>query len=343
MTNEEKEKKQNKLVTFFIKKKDKIKEDLSTPQKRKNARNRVIAILVGLVKYIFMFGISFVILYPLFLQIAVSLRFPTDVNDPTVLWVPKTFSLQNYKIALIALKYGPSLRNTFFNALFVAIFQVLSTSFAGYAFARLKFKGSGFLFGLAIFTIIVPQTMVSLPMYIEFAQKQLLGKRVVLYLMAALGMGTKSGIFIYLFCQFFKGIPVELEEAAYMDGASPFGVFFRIMLPNVKNGILTVALLAFVWQWNDYYFTNLFFVSSSTTVTTLATQLQTMGAGGVIHNAVLQANIWQLIGQDVERNPLFVSMIMNTAGILVMLPVLIIYFFLQKFFVQGIERSGIVG
>ena len=220
----------------------KIRYAFSTPQKRYKIRRKVISIIVSIVKYIFMIGISFVILYPLFLQIAVAFRLPTDINDPTVLWVPKVFSLQNFKIAIIALKYGPSLWNTFINSLLVSILTVASTAFAGYTFARLKFKGSGILFGLAIFTIIVPQTMVSLPMYMDFVDSGLLGHRFVLYLMAALGMGTKSGIFIYLFRQFFKGIPVELEEAAYIDGASPFGVFFKIMLPNVRNGLITVEI-----------------------------------------------------------------------------------------------------
>ena len=301
-----------------------IKDQFSTPIKRRKLRNKIISFIVTVIKYVFMIGISFVILYPLLLQLATAFRLPTDVNDPTVLWVPKQFSVQNFRIAALALKYGKSLLNTFINSLLVSIFTIISTS-------------------LAVFTIIVPQTMVSLPMYMDFAKRGLLGKKYVLFLMSALGMGTKSGMFIYLFRQFFKGIPYELEEAAYMDGASPLGVFFKIMLPNVRSGILTVGLLAFVWQWNDYYFTNLFYIAGSTDVTTLATQLQRITTGSALLDALKQANIWQLMGQEVTSNPLFVSMIVNTAGILVMLPVLIIYFFLQKLFVQGIERSGIVG
>lgn len=327
----------NKRISAFI------ENNFETPVKRKKTLNKTMKVIVDIIKYIFLIGISFIIIYPILLQLAVALREPTEVNDPTVLWVPKIFSLQNFKIAYTALNYSEALRTTFINSLIIAIFQVISTSFAGYSFARLKFKGSKLLFTLALFTIIVPQTMVSLPMYIDFAQKGLLGKKAILFLMAALGMGIKSGIFIYLFRQFFKGIPVELEEAAYMDGANPFGVFFKVMLPNARSGIITVALLSFVWQWNDYYFTNLFFVSSQTDVYTLATQLQNMTSASAMQTTLQIANIWQLMGQDVTSNPLFVSMILNTAGILVMLPVLIIYIFVQKLFVEGIERSGIVG
>lgn len=321
----------------------KIKDPFSTPQKKKIFWSKIAQVFFVCVKYIFMIGISFVILYPLLLQVAVAFRLPTDVNNPVVLWIPERFSIQNFKIAMTALNYWKALRTTFINSLLVAILTVLSTACAGYAFARLKFAGRTILFLLSVFTIIVPQTMVSLPMYINFARTGLIGKKYILFLMAFLGMGIKSGIFIYLFRQSFKGLPQELEEAAYMDGCNVFKVFFKVMFPCVRSTIITVFLLSFVWQWNDYYYTNLFYINGASDVVTLATQLQTMTTGSSLQHALLQANIWQLMGQDVTSNPLFVSMILNTAGIIVMLPVLIMYFFLQKLFVEGIERSGIVG
>lgn len=334
----------NKMIKkSFENVRNRMKESLATPQKRKVTGSKCLKIIFDIIKYVFMIGISFIILYPLFLQLAVAFRLPTDVNNPKVMWIPEQFSIQNFKIAITALNYWKALGTTFFNSLTVSILQMISTACAGYAFARLDFKGKKTLFFLSLFTIIVPQTMVSLPMYINFAKTGLIGKKYVLFLMAGLGMGIKSGIFIYLFRQAFKGLPKELEEAAYMDGCNVFQVFVKVMFPCVRSTILTVLLLAFVWQWNDYYYTNLFFINGATDVYTLATQLQTMASGGSLQQALLQANIWQLMGQDVTSNPLFVSMILNTAGILVMLPVLIMYFFLQKFFVEGIERSGIVG
>ncbi len=320
-----------------------LKDTLTNPKKRKVVGSKLLNIIVTIIKYSFMIGISFIIVYPLILQIAVAFRLPTDVNNPKVMWIPEQFSLQNFKIAITALNYWKALGTTFFNSLGVAILQVLSTALAGYAFARLKFKGSKLLFFFSLFTIIVPQTMVSLPMYINFARTGLLGKKYVLFLMAALGMGIKSGIFVYLFRQGFKGLPKELEEAAYMDGCNVFQVFAKVMFPCVKSTIITVLLLAFVWQWNDYYYTNLFYIGGNPDIVTLTTQLQTISTGSSLQSALMQANIWQLMGQDVTSNPLFVSMILNTAGILVMLPVLIMYFFVQKLFVEGIERSGIVG
>ena len=320
-----------------------IKDQFSTPIKRRKLRNKIISFIVTVIKYVFMIGISFVILYPLLLQLATAFRLPTDVNDPTVLWVPKQFSVQNFRIAALALKYGKSLLNTFINSLLVSIFTIISTSFAGYTFARIPFKGRGLLFSLAVFTIIVPQTMVSLPMYMDFAKRGLLGKKYVLFLMSALGMGTKSGMFIYLFRQFFKGIPYELEEAAYMDGASPLGVFFKIMLPNVRSGILTVGLLAFVWQWNDAYYVKYYGISGDSFPLLTMRMLNISEWINNLLKDVAFKHLLYLVGDSVGSNPYFTSAITNTAALMIMLPLLIGYLFVQRLFIEGVERSGIVG
>ena len=311
------------------------------PLLKKVLVSRIIGFIVNILKYVLIIGLCFVILYPLILQIAIALRAPTDVNNTTILWIPSQFSLKNFQVAIIALKYVDSLKNTLVLAVGVTIFQLISSSLAGYAFARLKFRGSNLLFGAALFTIVVPQTVISLPLLRSLTEFGLVGKPITLFLMAGLGMGIKSGIFIYLFRQFYRGLPKELEEAAYIDGANPLQVFYRIMLPNARGAILTVTLLSFVWQWNDFYFTTLFVTRSNLDFTTLTTQQVSVLFG--LQQSLTDAGVWGLMGQDVTKNPLFSSMILNTSGILVMLPLLVMYFFLQKLFVQGIERSGIVG
>jgi multiple sugar transport system permease protein len=221
----------NILVNPLKKLYAKLKDLLSTPKKRKYFASKCINVFFNVVKYIFLIGISFIVLYPLILQLAVAFRMPTDVSNPEVMWIPEHFSIENFKIAMKALNYWEALGTTFFNSLVVSLLQVAATACAGYAFARLKFRGRKVLFFLSLFTIIVPQTMVSLPMYINFAKAGLLGKKYVLFLMSGLGMGIKSGIFIYLFRQSFKGLPKELEEAAYMDGCNVFQVFIKVMFP----------------------------------------------------------------------------------------------------------------
>ena len=314
---------------------------MKQPLRRKAMLSKGSSFIVNILKYFLIIGLCFVILYPIILQLAIAFRAPTDVNNATILWIPGEFSIKNFQVAIIALRYMDALKNSLLISLGVTIFQLIATSLAGYAFARLKFRGSNLLFALALFTIVVPQTVIALPLLRSLTSMQLVGKSFTLFLMAALGMGIKSGIFIYLFRQFYRGIPIELEEAANIDGANPFQVFYKIMLPNARGAIITVALLSFVWQWNDYYFTTLFVTRSNPDFMTLTTQQVSVLFG--LQQSLTEAGVWGLMGQDVTKNPLFSSMILNTSGVLVMLPLLVLYFFVQKLFVQGIERSGIVG
>jgi len=316
----------------------KVKDSMNTPLRRKLLMRRLLMFLVNVCKYILIIGLCFIILYPIILQLAIAFRAPEDVNNPAILWIPERFSLKNFEVAMIALDYWKALRYTFVLSTAITLLQLVSTSLAGYAFARLRFRGSSILFGLALFTIIVPQTVISLPLLRTVTKMGLIDKPITLFMMSGLGMGIRSGIFIYLFRQFYRGIPIELEEAAVVDGANAFQVFHRIMLPNAKPAIITVGLLSFVWQWNDFYFTKIF---SGGKYFTLTTQQVAVLYG--LQQALADAGVWSLLGQDITGNPYFTSMILNTSGILVMLPLLIIYFFVQKMFVEGIERSGIVG
>ena len=314
--------------------------------KSKVVVNRTTEVVANVLKYILLFGLCFIIIYPILLQIAVALRYPTDINDATVLWIPKRFSLKNFEVAMIALKYETSLWNSIWISFVVTLLQLFSTSLAGYAFARLKFKGSQFLFTMALFTIIVPQTVISLPLLRTLTELNLVGKPLSLFLMAGLGMGIKSGIFIFLFRQFYRGIPVELEEAAYVDGASPLQVFNKVMLPNARGAILTVTILSFVWQWNDYYFANLFsyteggFAVLSTRLAGGTDRLFTVISGWVAAGLDFFKDITD---ESIKGNNLFHGLIANTAALLMMAPLLIGYFFFQKLFVESIERTGIVG
>lgn len=316
-------------------------QSMKQPLRRKAQVLKWVQMVVNVFKYLLIIGLCFVILYPIILQLAIAFRAPTDVNNTTILWIPGEFSIKNFQVAIIALRYVDALKNSLLLSIGVTIFQLIATSLAGYAFARLKFKGSNLLFALALFTIVVPQTVIALPLLRSLTTMSLIGKPITLFLMAGLGMGIKSGIFIYLFRQFYRGIPIELEEAANIDGANPFQVFYKIMLPNARGAIITVALLSFVWQWNDYYFTTLFVTRSNPNFMTLTTQQVSVLFG--LQQALTEAGVWGLMGQDITKNPLFSSMILNTSGVLVMLPLIVLYFFVQKLFVQGIERSGIVG
>src|SRR5690554_718362 len=167
-----------------------------------------------------------------------------------------------------------------------------------------------------------------------------------MYIMAAFGMGIRSAIFIFLVRQFFRGLPVELEESAEVDGAGVFRTFWSVMLPNARGAVVVVSLFAFVWQWNDYYFASLFQYSGNN-FPVLSTRL----AGGterlytILHGWVTEGKEFfqHITDEQIQSDPMFHGLVANTAALLMMLPLLIGYLFVQKMFVESIERTGIVG
>jgi len=297
-------------------------------------------IMLKLLRTILLFGLCFVILFPTIQQISMALRAPEDVNNPAVIWIPENWSLMNIKISVVVLDYWDALLNTFKLSFISMVLQIFSTALAGYAFSRLRFRGSNILFLGVMITIITPPQALSLAQYLYFRQINLIGKESSIYLMSALGMGIRSGIFIYIFRQFFRGLPKELEESAQLDGASVFRTFWNIMLPNARGALVTVGLFAFVWQWNDAYYVAIFDVS--TEAFPLLT-MQLINAAEGMYQALFYTGGLNLIGQNIWENPLFLALISNVSALLMMLPLLIMYLFVQKQFVESIERTGIVG
>lgn len=290
----------------------------------------------AIVRALLIIGLCYVILYPIFFKLSFSFKQVGDLYDPTVLWIPKHVTLDAFRVAAKSLEYGPSFLNSVIISGVSALLQVFSCALAAFGFARLKFRGSGLLFACVIFTIVVPPQTIMIPSYINYRYFDIFGlaelfsgKRGVnlldsywpFLLQSLTGMGIKSGLFIFIFRQFFRSIPKELEEAAYIDGTGVFGTFIRIMLPNAFTSIVTVFLFSFVWQWNDSYFVSLYL----TKLKVLTTQLPTM---------------WASIQID---DPLHAYLVKNAGDLLFIAPILILYLFVQRYFVESVERSGLVG
>jgi multiple sugar transport system permease protein len=315
--------------------------DKVTEPRVMHRRNRKMKEISGsILRYVFLIGLCFVILFPTIQQILMALRAPQDVNNPAVVWIPENWSILNIELSIMVLDYWDALLNTFKLSFIAMILQLASTALAGYAFSRLRFKGSSILFVLVILTIVIPPQALSLAQYLYFRDLKLIGKEGAIYLMSGLGMGIRSGIFIYIFRQFFRGLPKELEESAMIDGASVFRTFWNVMLPNARGAMVTVGLFAFVWQWNDAYFVKIFEVSKASFP--LLT-MRLINAAENVYAALFYAGALNLVGQDIWENPLFLSLISNVSALLMMLPLLFMYLFVQKGFVESIERTGIVG
>ncbi|QVK18516.1 carbohydrate ABC transporter permease [Mycoplasmatota bacterium] len=338
----------NRFVSYIKNKFNNIKDNFSDERKKVVLENKISHIFTTLIRGLIIFGLSFIVLFPLFQQLSLAFREPGDLNNPLVIFIPDNWTWLNIKIASSMLDYQHAVINNFKVASVVMIFQILVTSVTGYAFARLKFPGSGLLFILVLATIMIPPQTLSLNRYLFFKDFgipkifsiNLLGNRGSLYMMTALGMGINSGLFIYIFRQFFRNVPIELEESAQVDGASVIRTFWSVMLPNARPAMLTVGLFSFVWQWNDVYYTRLLSLSSEKFP---LLPMRLANAADNIYQALFYEGALNLVGEDVLKNPFYFSLVSNTAAFLMMLPVLIIFIFLQRYFVESIERTGIVG
>lgn len=301
----------------------------------------------ALVRGIIVLGICFIILYPTLLKIFVSVMSESDLYDVTVKYIPKSPTFENIKKVWTAMKYPSTLWNTLKLSILTSVMQLISCTIIGYGFGRFNFKGKNILFALVILTMIVPPQTIMIPLFLHFRYFDLFGliskitgsKGINLLnsewpflLMSATGMGLKNGLYIYIMRQFFRNMPKELEEAAYVDGASMFRTFYQIMLPSAVPAMVTVFLFSFVWQWTDTFYSNLFLQN----VKVLSTALSSISFD------ITQQIYWET-GVEVSLSPAVSSMYTNTASLLVIIPLILLYIVAQKYFVESIERTGIVG
>jgi multiple sugar transport system permease protein len=236
-------------------------------------------------------------------------------------------------MAFKLLGYKDALKNTLILVMPCVIIQVITCLFVSYGFARFEFRFKGLLFGLLVFSLIVPVQSYIIPLYVNMKTMHLLDTYWQFYIMALLGTGIRSGLYIYIFRQYFRGLPKELEEAAYIDGCNPLRTFLHIMVPNVKGAILVVFVLSFVWYYNDYTLTGMLLNND------YPLSIALTGTSTALNNTV-QGMVGQTIGSDIK---LLSDSILSAACLIVALPLIGVYVAVQKHFTEGIERSGLVG
>lgn len=337
-----------------------FKERLKSKAK---AYNTWVRILVNIFRFVLMLGVSFVILFPFISKIAGSFMSQDDILDPTVSLIAKNFTLDQYKYYITENRYFTALLNTALLSLGSALIQTFVACLVGYGLAKFKFKGNKFVMGLVVFTMIIPHQTLSLSIRKWVADFDILqpkaweysfgyegiigtisnwinpeGRGVVIqntyapyFIFAIGGLAFKNGLYIYLLRQFFKGVPDELEESAYVDGSGVFRTFFRIIIPLAVPMMITVFLFSFSWQWTDEFYHGIFFMTNE------------LDPGPYLMPEILRKIPESL---DVGKTSVMIkyrSVVQNTAGIMVIMPLVIMYLFCQKYLVQGIERSGLVG
>ena len=300
---------------------------------RSRALNSVKNSLLGLFRFVIIVGISYVILAPVIGIIANSFFSRQDSINPMVFTIPISPTLDRYSMAIKYLDYLPILGRTLLYVLGVTLIQLLICSMVGYGFARYQFPLKKLLFGFIVVMIVVPLNTIQFPLYMTFRYFGIGDNTISLLktpwptvILSVFGCGLRSGLYIYIFNQFFRGLPKEIEEAALVDGAGAWYTYFHIMLPNAAPALITVAVFSIVWQYNDSFFANTFNISDSLILTRRLDSLINLISNG---EKILTISEQQLY--------------FDAGVVLVLLPVVIIYLVLQRRFIEGVERSGIVG
>ena len=314
---------------------------LTEEQIKYNRRKKAIGTVWPIFRFLILFGLCFIILYPLIFMLSTAFRPNEQMNDPSIVWIPKSFTMQNVKDVWGVMKFEDTVLNTVVLNLVASVLQVVTCSITGYGFARFQFKGKNLLFAIVILMIIVPPQITTIPLYMQYAYFDLFGiiplvnggntislinSGLTMYLPALFANGLRAGLFIFIFRQFFRGLPKELEDAAYLDGCSPLYTYVKIMVPNAKQSFLTVFLFSIVWYWNDYYVSSSFFTNNDTVALMLKN---------------LNTNLIQQLfdGQSVSVRQIIVWL--EAGCLLSITPILIMYVFLQRYFIEGIEKSGL--
>lgn len=293
--------------------------------------------LIRLLTYLILFDLAYIYIYPFLYMIVTSLKTNADLFDPTVNWIPRSIKLENFVMAFNALSFKQNAINSVLYTVFGTVGHVLSCSLIGYGFARYRFPGKTLLFAIVLTSIIIPVQTLIVPMYLFYANLHLLNSYIPVILPTFFGFGLRGALFIFIFRQFFMGLPKELEDAARIDGCGFIKTFFRIVLP-ISNAVLLVStVLAIVWHWNDFYEPEFF--AGRTDMLPLPVSIQS-----IIPLLESPARVIQLMADmkvpDAEKvinNAVFMA-----ATVIVVLPILIVFIFLQKKFMQGIERTGLV-
>ncbi|MCQ2448568.1 MAG: carbohydrate ABC transporter permease [Clostridia bacterium] len=291
-----------------------------------------------LFRLILMIGLSYIILLPFLKRISVMFMSLDDLQNPTVWLIPQSPTWDNVTRVLKYGGYWEAFTNSLLISLSCAILQTLVCCMVGYGFAKFKFRGKTFFFLMAVFTIVIPPQTLYLALYTRFRYFDIYGllslfgigpikplETVVPSILLSLtALGLKNGLYIFVIRQFFKGVPQELNEAAWVDGCNPIKAFFSIMFPMARSMLVSIFVLSFAWQWTDTFYSGLF--NRSMTVLPMILNKVTAISTEAISNGTMMSSVMQ-----------------NTAVVMIIAPLFVFYLVFQRQLIQGIERSGIVG
>jgi ABC transporter, permease protein len=278
-----------------------------------NNKNDKYKIIPLMTVYIFLLFGAFIMLIPFVWMLSSSLKTEKDVFAFPIQWIPTVAQWGNYKVIWEKVPLLTGFVNSIKITVIVTALQILTSTFAAYSFAKLKFKGRDIIFMIYILTISVPWQVYMVPQFIMMSKLKLTDSHIGLIMMHTF---TATGVF--LIRQFYMGIPNELLEASRIDGLSEYGIYAKIMLPLSKPAIATLCITTFTFEWNDFM-------------------------GPLVYLSTNNKKTIQLILRMFNTQYSSNYALIMAAAVISLIPVMVLFIFLQRYFVEGIASTGVKG
>lgn len=311
---------------------------MATKRRCTITRNVLSNVLYKFFWYTLLIGLAFIILYPFLVKLSSMFMSMADTYDDTVALIPKNPTFDNIKYVFDNTPLSKAYLNTLFNSLLCAVLSTITSITVGYGLAKFNFIGKRILLVIVLLSLLIPFSTIMIPTYMNFRYFDFFGiielitgspistvnTPFPLWYLALTGFGFRSGLYILIIRQAFVGLPKELDEAGMVDGATQFQLFLNINVPLVRSMAFVVFILSFAWQWTDSLYNNLLLPTYDhfpRVLTLISARMETsLGSGTYI-----------------------ISILNNTALLLIIIPILVVFIFAQRQLVQGIERAGLVG
>lgn len=287
-------------------------------------------LISNVVIYALLISISYVYLFPLFKIISLTFMSQADIINQEVDWIPTSLDFGNIRVAYNVLGGWTTIFNSVWVSLLFALAQTFVSALTGFAFARYEFRFKRFWFSMVLISFIIPVPVLLAPRIMMFSTfqntlgVQMFGSIIPQFLMSITGQGINSAILILIFYNFFRVIPISLDEAAKIDGATSVQILWHIIIKMSIPAITIVMLFSFVWNWNETYLTGIFIKDSIALLPMRLSAFDGLFAARGGDNLLSEA--YKMAATFFSINPL-----------------LIIYLFAQKQFIEGIENTGITG
>ena len=293
-------------------------KEVSSALKKKGGR-----FLLRAATYFILTVFVFVFVYPFLTMLLNSFKYDFELRDLTKQWVLTRLNFQNYSDAAKHLNYMHSLLNTLLVVVGSTAAHILSCSFIAYGFARFNFRGKTVMFMLVILTMIIPAQLLMMPLYIQFAKLGWIGSFAPIIVPTWFGFGLNGALFIFLFRQQLRSLPVSYEEAAKFEGCGSMRIYWSIIFPMLRGTMLVAGILSAIWHWNDYFEPSAYLTGSRQLLTQMLSNLNSYVAA-------------QESGAGIAVSPIQLA-----ACVLVILPLLILYLVFQRQFIKSVDLSGL--